>query len=307
MASNQITLCVDLGKTSCRVALLDGTRTLAESADEGLTGASALGAVPTITDRIATLAARLAVGSAHRPVGVGAGVAGTLTAPEAARSIAESLAAAVSLPVAVSSDIVTAHIGALGGGPGVVLVAGTGAVAFGVDEDGTLRVVDGWGPELGDLGSGTWIGREGVRATLRAGVGLAAPTALTDALQHFTRGVDPVRWLAAATSPGATVARFAPAVLDAAAAGDPAASDITGRALAHLAETATAAAPPAGSAAVAVLGGLTGHQWFAEQVIASLTARGLQPVAPAGTALDGAWHMASRTDFPHERYVHRAE
>ncbi|WP_275092119.1 BadF/BadG/BcrA/BcrD ATPase family protein, partial [Microbacterium sp. K36] len=77
--------------------------------------------------------------------------------------------------------MVTAHAGALDGAAGVLLIAGTGAVALGVDPSGA-RLVDGWGPELGDFGSGSWLGREALRAVLRAHDGLAAPTALTAAL-----------------------------------------------------------------------------------------------------------------------------
>jgi glucosamine kinase len=146
-----------------------------------------------------------------------------------------------------------------------------------------------------------------VRAALRAEVGLAPPTALTEALQALTQGGDPVRWVASAASPATRVAGFAPAVLDLAAAGDAAASDIADRAVAHLAETAAAAGPSDGTPVVAVLGGLSNHAWFAEQLIGSLATHGLPTVPPAGTALDGARHMASRTDFPHERYVHRAQ
>ncbi|MYS50866.1 ATPase, partial [Streptomyces sp. SID6013] len=79
------------------------------------------------------------------------------------------------------SDAVTAHAGALGGRAGVVLAIGTGSVAVGIGADGTYARVDGWGPLLGDDGSGARIGTAGLRAALRAHDGRGPATALLDA------------------------------------------------------------------------------------------------------------------------------
>ncbi|MFT4165146.1 MAG: BadF/BadG/BcrA/BcrD ATPase family protein [Microlunatus sp.] len=65
------------------------------------------------------------------------------------------------------SDLAVAFNSATAERQGYVLVAGTGAVA-GRIVDGELRERrDGWGWLLGDEGSGFWLGREAVRATLR--------------------------------------------------------------------------------------------------------------------------------------------
>ena len=50
---------------------------------------------------------------------------------------------------------------------GIGLIAGTGSVAWGMDEAGTQARSGGWGYLLGDEGSAYWIGREAVRHTLR--------------------------------------------------------------------------------------------------------------------------------------------
>jgi glucosamine kinase len=44
-------------------------------------------------------------------------------------------------------------------GAGVLLVAGTGSVAYGRGPAGAFRRCGGWGPDVGDEGSGAWIGR----------------------------------------------------------------------------------------------------------------------------------------------------
>ena len=70
--------------------------------------------------------------------------------------------------------------------PGIIVIAGTGAVAYGKDKTGRRARADGWGPVLGDEGSGAWIGREVVRAIARAADGRGPQTALTEAvLAHF--------------------------------------------------------------------------------------------------------------------------
>lgn len=50
-------------------------------------------------------------------------------------------------------------------GTGVLLYAGTGAVAC-TNIDGELRRVGGWGYLLGDEGAGYWIGREAIRSLM---------------------------------------------------------------------------------------------------------------------------------------------
>lgn len=54
------------------------------------------------------------------------------------------------------------------GGPGLLVVAGTGSNVVGRCSTGTKVNVGGWGPVIGDEGSGTWIGLEAIRSGLRA-------------------------------------------------------------------------------------------------------------------------------------------
>jgi N-acetylglucosamine kinase-like BadF-type ATPase len=68
----------------------------------------------------------------------------------------------------IESDAFIAYAGAIGLEPGVLLIAGTGSIAIGRRTDGTMIRAGGWGPQFGDEGGGFWIGREAVRAALRA-------------------------------------------------------------------------------------------------------------------------------------------
>lgn len=65
-------------------------------------------------------------------------------------------------------DTPIAHAGALGGSPGVIIIAGTGSVVFGRDGDGRSWTLGGWGFLFGDEGSAFAIVRDALRAMMRA-------------------------------------------------------------------------------------------------------------------------------------------
>ncbi|MGW7521932.1 N-acetylglucosamine kinase [Streptomyces sp. NPDC054783] len=249
---------------------------------------------------------------APRPAAVCVGAAGAAAAPEAARALASLLLA--DLPtdeVAVTSDAVTAHAGALGGRTGVVLAIGTGSVAIGIGDDGSYARVDGWGPWLGDEGSGAWIGAAGLRAALRAHDGRGPDTALlAAAVERFG---EPDRLPVAIGrdgNPARIAASFAPDVAHLAAAGDTAASALIRDAAGALGEAVLAAARRIGGEArsVAITGGLTG---LGEPLLGPLRSalagfpRPLRLRSPLGPPLDGARLLAVDARAPHEPHVVR--
>ncbi len=65
--------------------------------------------------------------------------------------------------VRVLPDYEIAHLATFGDGPGVVLVASTGSAAFALGAGGRSARAGGYGPLLGDEGSGFWLGREAAR------------------------------------------------------------------------------------------------------------------------------------------------
>lgn len=66
----------------------------------------------------------------------------------------------------VISDIELAYLANFSVGRGILLYAGTGSVAYAIDENGGTHKVGGWGYLLGDEGAGYWIGREAIRHVL---------------------------------------------------------------------------------------------------------------------------------------------
>jgi len=81
--------------------------------------------------------------------------------------------------VKVTTDIEIALAAAAGNGPGVVLMAGTGSVAYGRAADGKTVRAGGWGPWLGDEGSAFDIGRRALTAVRRHADDMGPATSLS--------------------------------------------------------------------------------------------------------------------------------
>lgn len=80
--------------------------------------------------------------------------------------------------LAAETDSFTMLIGAHGGKPGVILIAGTGSIAEALHADGSRATVGGWGFPVGDEGSGAWLGLQAVRHGQAAMDGRANPSPL---------------------------------------------------------------------------------------------------------------------------------
>jgi len=82
--------------------------------------------------------------------------------------------------VLVHNDAVAALAAGTGRLLGVVVIAGTGTIAYGVDRHGRTARAAGWGALLADYGSGFWIGLEALHAVVRAADGRGQPTMLVE-------------------------------------------------------------------------------------------------------------------------------
>ncbi len=306
-------LVIDLGKTACRAALWSGSHHT-DAEGEGAPGLAArTGAAGAEAAILAVVAPLLRAAGLALVGAVGVGAVGALAAPDAARDLAERLC--TSLParaVAVMSDAVASHAGALGGEPGVVLAVGTGAVAIAVGPDGTMHRADGWGSWLGDEGGGAWLGLHGLRAAVRTLDGRGPETAL-QAMAEARFGPLPafVARLEDHESPPRLAASFARDVAHAAQMGDEVAARLLQQAATALAETVHAAASR-----------LTGPKPIRLAVVGGLAALGsifnvplldalgrctplIESIAACGTALDGVRMLALSVSALHERHVVR--
>lgn len=139
--------------------------------------------------------------------------------------------------VEVVGDMVIAMEAAFGNKPGIVVIAGTGSIAYGRSKDGHTARAGGWGFAISDEGSGHWIGRNAVSGVMRAqDEDEASPTGLALSILHawHLQTIDElVR--AANASPSPDFFNLFPHVLAAADAGDPIARTVLTQAGAELA------------------------------------------------------------------------
>ena len=124
--------------------------------------------------------------SKDRIKAIGLGMAG-VDSPDDKATLEQALQG-FDLPqcMVIVNDGRAALMGATGGRPGVVVIAGTGAIAFGVNAEGDTARAGGWGYILGDEGSAYDIGRRGMVATLWAYDARGQPTTLLERLrEHY--------------------------------------------------------------------------------------------------------------------------
>jgi glucosamine kinase len=171
-----------------------------------------------------------------------AGVAGA-GRKEVATVVQKMLAEIVAGEIEVVGDMQIAMQAALGSGPGVIVIAGTGSIAYGRDANGKTARAGGWGYSISDEGSGYWIGRTAVNALLQMAAQNSETRDLPEDSKLFSEvkaswKLESVEQLAAASASSPDFAALLPAVLAAANAGDETARDVLRRAGAELAELA---------------------------------------------------------------------
>jgi glucosamine kinase len=156
--------------------------------------------------------------------------------PDIAEKVRRMLANIASGEIEVVGDMVIAMESAFGAGPGVIVIAGTGSIAYGRNSAGEIARAGGWGFAASDEGSGHWIGRAAVAASLRAHDISASSNVLLESIQNAWSVTTLEQLVVAANaSPPPDFAALLPSVLSAADAGDAAARDVLTRAGVELA------------------------------------------------------------------------
>jgi N-acetylglucosamine kinase-like BadF-type ATPase len=197
-------------------------------------------------------------------------------------------------------DLEVAFAGGTPASDGAVLVAGTGAAAGSLTDHRLTRTADGHGWLLGDDGSGFWLGREAVRATLRT---LDAGTPPGPMVEGVLRELDADgsgrdaqhdRVIQVVNSrPGVQLSALAPLVTAAYRAGDPQAQSIVERAAAALMATLALIRDPAESTPIVLAGSLAGDASPVGAELRALLAAGFAgAVLPARTGVGGAAWLA---------------
>jgi glucosamine kinase len=186
------------------------------------------------------------------------GMAGA-SLPEAVQWAQETIREVIpGATIYVAGDHIIAHRAAFGVSPGVLVIAGTGSIAFGRNQAGETARAGGWGPNVSDEGSAFWVGREAVIAALHAYDFGGDNTLLPMIARGWSVAPEEVIRLANAAEP--RFPELAIAVTEAAEKGDPTAREITTRAGQALAKLGGAVIrrlwPKAGVVPLALSGGV---------------------------------------------------
>ena len=176
---------IDVGgtKTVCLLANEDG-KVLAEAREAGanLQGVGEL-ALEKVLHRV--MEAALA-GQHVMPAAICLGIAGVDRAEDQAVVQGVMDRIGYRATILIVNDALVALQAGVGDAPGIVIVSGTGSIAYGRNARDEAARAGGWGYVLGDEGSGYWIGRLALRAVVRNADGRGRETSLTPRLLgHF--------------------------------------------------------------------------------------------------------------------------
>lgn len=168
-------------------------------------------------------------------LGIGFAICGYGEGAEATARIDELVAGiAGAHPYELVNDVEAAWAAGLDLADGIAIIAGTGSIALGACHGEQLRC-GGWDYELGDEGSGGWLGKELLRAFTRQADGRDARGALYDLVRRaldLRDDFDIIAFAQAHYGERGRIAALSPLVTQAAQAGDPSALGI----LAHAAQ-----------------------------------------------------------------------
>jgi N-acetylglucosamine kinase-like BadF-type ATPase len=223
--SHNLYLGVDGGGTKTHIVLIDDEKNLV---CEGFSGASnplRVGVETAVANIIKALDATCDSAQLSRSDVVSAvlGLAGVRRA-EMRQRVRERFANLLKIKqVEVTTDAEIALYAATRGKAGVVVIAGTGSISYGKNDNGKVETAGGWGPIAGDEGGGVMIARHALQAIAKAIDGRGKPTKLSEAGMQYFRTSTPENLLSAIYAPqidNARIAGFARYVVETAEAGD---------------------------------------------------------------------------------------
>lgn len=210
----EVVVGADIGGTSTRVGVSDLHGTVLSVAIGGPGNPNVVGLDGSAEEiRSVTARALREAQEPHQVVALVLGLAGGSRAASAPGFLGAAVPAGLGVPATLVSDISVAFSSATAAPHGYALVAGTGAVAAEVLDGQLVQQRDGWGWLLGDQGSGFWIGRAAVRATLSALQARRQLSPLHRAVLELAGTTDYLELLQGCyAGPPAQLARFSPLV-----------------------------------------------------------------------------------------------
>ncbi|MGO8795874.1 MAG: N-acetylglucosamine kinase [Candidatus Sulfotelmatobacter sp.] len=223
-------------KTTCVVGDESSSLAIAESGPSNMTRVGEAGARESLQQAIsaACAAANISPRQVQRAC-IGIAGAGRKEIAEAVRNIVTDL---IPGEIEVVGDMEIALAAAFGSGPGVVVIAGTGSIAYGRDAQGKTARAGGWGFAISDEGSAHWIGRLAVGALLREADETEESDSALFRQIKTAWAAHTLPELASTANGQPNFATLLPAVLAAAESGDAVAKNVLSQAAAELARLA---------------------------------------------------------------------
>ncbi|MBI3566928.1 MAG: hypothetical protein HY084_01830 [Gemmatimonadetes bacterium] len=220
---SSIVIGVDGGGTKTTVVVADGAgaelASVTGAASAVRPGESARSA--DVIEQLVRDALEMAGHAESTPAAMCVGVAGVGRDAEYSAFLMEMTDRGLAEELVVLPDAMVAFADAFADEAGILLIAGTGSVAYGRAPGGKMARCGGWGPICGDEGSGGWIGRRALSIVTATADEREPATALLGVILTHLQAETPdelVAWAAAATV--ADIAALAEPVMQAAANGD---------------------------------------------------------------------------------------
>lgn len=216
-------------------------------------------------------------------VKIGAGVAGCGRKEEQLALSKELSQLMVFDDLIIEDDGKTALLSAWQGKPGIVLIAGTGSIAYALDHDGIFYRSGGWGPLLGDAGSGCWLGLKSLGRALKRSDRQGRDDKLNFLLGNLNGAVHDqdqlIRFIYQTENiPRKELARLAPVIFKQAEKGDQFFVDIVREGARELAAEVTGLAKkiPIEDRKIALAGGLTNNHLYREKISSLIEAASVE-------------------------------
>lgn len=241
---------IDGGGTNCRAVIVDGAGKVLGEGQAEAANFLRVGLDKAISHvkKAVNLACQKAGIEPSQIAAACIGLAG-VSHPDHHQQMLSALKEALPIPdISLETDARVALAGATGNQPGVVIIAGTGSIACGINARGRFARSGGWGPIMGDEGSGSYIGRRALEAVMMAYDYRGEPTSMMDpVLRHFGVSSPPelttVIYDSSSKEKGeiqAKIAQLSRIAVNAAQEGDQVAQQIICDAAGELAKTAVA-------------------------------------------------------------------
>ena len=281
----QLFLGVDGGGTKTNVALMTRAKTVVAEGEGGPSNPLRVGVETAVANIAKAIDAACDIGGVSRGDIVAAtlGLAG-VRRQDIRERVRESFATRFRVrKTLVTTDADIALYGTTLGKAGLVVIAGTGSICIGVNDEGEKFISGGWGPVAGDEGGGRGIAGEALHSVAKASDGRGELTKLSERAAEYFRASNVENLIGAIYAPqmdNSRIAGFAKFVVETAKDGDKIAVEILNEAGIELGVAAVAVIKKLGLAERKIPIGCVGSVFNAGELLTGPMIQIISKVAP---------------------------